>query len=235
MKLVLWDIDGTLVHTAGHGRDAFGEAFLAVSGREADLAAVDMAGRTDHMIAMAVLEGGGVAGGERHMERMFEELARALEARRDRIAAEGHAMPGVREALEAISELPGVTQSLLTGNIEVNAAVKLSAFGLDRLVDLEIGGYGSDPHRTRSDLVAVARGKVERLRGAHVRAADVVLIGDTPLDVEAARAAGARAVAVASGPYGVAELRATEPDAVLDGLRDLPTALRAIFEDRRAA
>ncbi|MDQ3433330.1 MAG: HAD family hydrolase, partial [Actinomycetota bacterium] len=85
MRLVLWDIDGTLVHTAGHGRDAFAEAFLAVFDREASIDELNMAGRTDHMIAMAVLEGGGVSDGETHMERMFEELAGALEARRERI------------------------------------------------------------------------------------------------------------------------------------------------------
>ena len=228
MKLVLWDIDGTLVHTAGHGRDAFGEAFTAVFGREADLEAVEMAGRTDHMIAMAVLEGGGVTDGASHLDRMFEELARALEARRERIASEGHPMPGARDALEAVAERPGVTQSLLTGNIEVNAALKLAAFGLDRLVDLEIGGYGSDPHRTRSDLVAMAREKAARLRNVRAEAAETVLIGDTPLDVEAAKAAGARAVAVASGPYSFMELRSTAADAVLEDLCYLPALVSAL-------
>jgi len=162
-----------------------------------------MAGRTDHMIAMAVLKGGGVSEGGTHMARMFEELASALEARRERIAEEGHAMPGVREALEAVARLPATTQSLLTGNIEANAALKLAAFGLDRLVDLEIGGYGSDPHGARSDLVRIAREKAARLRGVHVEAHETVLIGDTPLDVKAAHEAGARAVAVATGPYTV--------------------------------
>lgn len=221
VKLVLWDIDGTLVHTAGHGRDAFAEAFAAVFGREADIDEVDMAGRTDHMIAMAVLEGGGVSDGETHMERMFEELARALEARRERIAAEGHAMPGVREALGALAGREGVTQSLLTGNIEANAALKLAAFGLDSLVDLEIGGYGSDPHEARSDLVAVAREKAVRLRDVHVEAGETVLIGDTPLDVRAAHEAGARAVAVATGPYTAAELREAGADGVLEDVTSM--------------
>ncbi len=228
---MLWDIDGTLVHTAGHGRDAFAEAFSAVFDREASIDELNMAGRTDHMIAMAVLEGGGVSDGETHMERMFEELAGALEARRERIAEEGHAMPGVREALEAVARLPATTQSLLTGNIEANAALKLAAFGLDRLVDLEIGGYGSDPHGARSDLVRVAREKAARLRGVHVEAHETVLIGDTPLDVGAAREAGARAVAVASGPYSAAELRETGADAVLEDVSDL-SALMAALEWR---
>lgn len=226
LKLVLWDIDGTLVDTAGHGRHAFGEAFAAVFGRDADLDAVRMAGRTDHAITMALLEGSAIEG-DGHLERVLEELALALEARRERIAAEGRAMPGAHDALEALAARPGVVQSLLTGNIEPNASVKLAAFGLESLLDLEIGGYGSD-HGVRSELVRVAREKAAALRGVHVEARDTVLIGDTPLDVEAARTAGARAVAVTSGPYGVAELERAGADAVLADLRDTNALLAAL-------
>ena len=87
-------------------------------------------------------------------------------------------------------------QSLLTGNIEANAALKVSAFGLERWLDFEVGAYGSDPHEERSDLVAVAR---ERAAAKYGEPTGAVLVGDTPLDVRAAREAGARAVAVATG------------------------------------
>ena len=232
MRLVLWDIDGTLVDSAGHARDAFGEAFSAVFGREADLDGVQMAGRTDHAITMALIEGSGIRGADGYLERMLEELAVALEARRERIAAEGSAKPGARAALEALAKRPDLRQSLLTGNIEPNAALKLAAFGLEELVDLEIGGYGSDPHSSRSDLVAVAREKAQRLRGAQVEPADTVLVGDTPLDVEAAHTAGARAVAVASGPYGVDGLEQSGADVVLPDLRDTDALVAAIEHDR---
>ncbi len=228
MRLVLWDIDGTLVRTGPHGREAFGTAFAAVFGRQVDVSDLPMAGRTDHAIAMALLEEQGIDYRESHLARVFAELTVALEARREAITADGCALPGARAALEAVGRRKDVTQSLLTGNLEVNAALKLSAFGLERLVDLEIGGYGSDPHATRADLVAAAREKAARLRDVHVEASDTVLIGDTPLDVEAAHRAGARAVAVATGPHSVEELKETGADAVLTDLRDPEAVLTAV-------
>ena len=228
VRLVLWDIDGTLVRTGPHGREAFGTAFTAVFGREVDVSDLPMAGRTDHAITMALLEEQGIDDRESHLDRVFAELTAALEARREAIAAEGRALPGARAALEVLGRRDDVTQSLLTGNLEVNAALKLSAFGLAELVDLEIGGYGSDPHTTRSDLVGAARGKAARLRGLHVEASDTVLIGDTPLDVEAAHTAGARAVAVATGPYSVDELQETGAHAVLEDLSDLSALMAAL-------
>lgn len=219
MLLVLWDIDGTLVDAAGHGRMAFDEAFEAVLGRPPS-GRVEMAGRTDHQIAMAMLEGSA-----EHLPRMLEELAAALDARRELIRREGRPFPGAPEALRALAARDGVVQSLLTGNLEVNAALKLAAFGLERHLDLEVGGYGSDPHEARADLMAVAR---ERAAAKYGEPTDVALVGDTPLDVEAAHAAGARAVAVASGPYRVEELRAAGADAVLPDLRDTVAVVAAV-------
>jgi phosphoglycolate phosphatase-like HAD superfamily hydrolase len=228
VRLVLWDVDGTLVHTAGYGRDAFGEAFAVIFGRQADLTSVSMGGRTDHDIAIEVLATAGVDDGDTHVPRMLDELAVALEAVRERIAEEGHPTPGARETLEALAHQSGITQSLLTGNIETNAALKLGAFGLARFVDLEIGGYGSDPHTTRSDLVGVAREKAQRLRGMRVDAADTILIGDTPLDVEAAHGAGARAIGVGAASFTRQQLLGAGAEAAFDDLRDTRGLLEAL-------
>ena len=156
---------------------------------------------------------------------MLEELAaRSLRARRP-IAAEGHAYPGVPETLAALHGRDGVMQSLLTGNIEPNAAVKVGAFGLDRWLDFEAGAYGSDPHERRSDLVAVARERARReLRRADRRGAG----GRHAARRAAAREAGARAVAVATGFADPDALRASEPDALLQDLSDTAAAIRAI-------
>jgi phosphoglycolate phosphatase len=217
--LVLWDIDGTLVDSAGHGRYAFDDAFEAVTGRPFD-ARVEMAGRTDHQIAMEMLDG-------RHddLPKLLEELAAALDRRKELIRSEGRAYPGTPELLEALAATDGVAQSLLTGNLEVNAALKVGAVGLDRWLDFELGAYGSDPHETRSDLVAVARERAEAKLGQPV---EPVLVGDTPLDVRAAHDAGVRAVAVATGFSSYEELEGAGPEALLRDLSDTEAAFAAI-------
>lgn len=227
MKLVLWDIDGTLVDTAGQGRAAFTHAFEAILGEPPWLDDVPMAGRTDHAISLDLLTRHGVPEPEKLLPRMFEELAVALLQRRELMAAHGRAHPGVREALTEVANLPGALQSLLTGNIQPNARTKLAAFGLDPLLDLEIGGYGSE-HGTRSELVGVAHRKTLAKHGVQIPADDTVLVGDTPLDVDAARAAGASVVAVATGPYTAEELEQSGPDTVLDDLSDVNAVLTAL-------
>jgi phosphoglycolate phosphatase-like HAD superfamily hydrolase len=227
VQLVLWDVDGTLVHTAGHGREAFSDAFQALFRRPPARDELPMAGRTDYAIALDLLRRNEVEDAESWLPRMFEQLHSALSRRRALITRQGHPQPGVREALEAVGEAPGFIQTLMTGNIEPNAQLKLAAFELDGLVDLEIGGYGSE-RGSRSALVEIAREKARTRRGVEVPAAQSVVLGDTPLDVEAAREAGARAVAVATGPYGVDELERAEPDAVLPDLRDTAALLGAL-------
>lgn len=227
MRLVLWDIDGTLVDTAGHGANAFSDAFEVLFGRAPE-GLVAMAGRTDHEIALAILEQNRIDDGETHLPGMWRELEAALIRKMDAIRAEGRALPGAARALEAIAGRADVLQSLLTGNIEANAATKLGAFDLDRWLDLEIGGYGSDGG-VRSELVAVALGRAEAKHGVELSARDAVLVGDTPLDVAAARAAGARAVAVASGHSSKDELSAAGPDAVLGDLGDTDAVLAAVL------
>jgi phosphoglycolate phosphatase-like HAD superfamily hydrolase len=216
--LVLWDIDGTLVHTAGHGRFAFEDAFRTVVGREP--VTVDYAGRTDHQIALTMLDGD-----RDHLPRVLEELADALEARKEAVRRDGHAYPGVTEVLEALHGRDDVVQSLLTGNIESNAALKVSAFGLDRWLDFEVGAYGSDPHERRSDLVAVAR---ERAAAKYGETTGAVLVGDTPLDVQAAHEAGARAVAVMTGLGDREALVESGPEALLEDYGDIAAAVAAI-------
>jgi phosphoglycolate phosphatase-like HAD superfamily hydrolase len=218
MLLVLWDVDGTLVRTAGHGRFAFEEAFRAVVGREPE--PVDYAGRTDRQIVQTML--GGRPG---DLPGILEELASALELRKEAMAAEGYVYPGVPEVLEALHRRDDVINSLLTGNIQANAVVKVSAFGLERWLDFDVGAYGSDPHEERSDLVAVAR---ERAGTKYGEPTGAVLVGDTPLDVRAAQEAGARAVAVATGFADPEALRASGPDAYLDDLSDTAAAVAAI-------
>jgi phosphoglycolate phosphatase-like HAD superfamily hydrolase len=227
MRLVLWDIDGTLVDSVRLGLFAFEDAFEHVTGRPPP-ETVPFAGRTDYEIAHDLLQRSGIEPHDDLLEQFGIELERAMVRRAGELRARGRAYPGARDCLERLGREPGVVQSLLTGNIAANAQVKLGAFGLDTLVDLDIGAYGSD-HRRRGRLVGIALEKCERKHGAKLSPADVVVVGDTPLDVAAAREGGARAVAVATGPFGASELAAAGADAVLADLRHTEAVVEAVL------
>ncbi|MEA2375164.1 MAG: phosphoglycolate phosphatase, partial [Thermoleophilaceae bacterium] len=192
---------------------------------------VPFAGRTDLEIAHDLLEVAQKEAGEELLDRFEEELVAAMAARSEELGRRGRALPGAAEALERLAAEPGVIQSLLTGNVERNALVKLAAFGLARHIDFASGAYGSD-HRRRGELVAIARGRAEERHGTTV--ADVVLIGDTPLDVAAAHEGGARAVAVATGPYDPSALSAAGADAVLTDLTDTEAVVREVLGRARS-
>ncbi len=127
-----------------------------------------------------------------------------------------------------------MVQSLLTGNIRPLAEVKLGALGLTRHLDLEVGAYG-DLHEVRSELVGPARRRAAAAYGADFGGRATVLVGDTPLDVEAAVVAGARAVGVATGGFGVAELASAGADAVLPDLTDTSRVVAAVLARRGGA
>ena len=232
MKLVLWDIDGTLVAAGGMGLEAFEVAFERITGRPLEHH-VPFAGRTDLEIALDLMSVHGVEGGEALVHRFEHELGSALAERRDLMVERGHAMPGAAAAIERLAAEDGILQSLLTGNVAANAVNKLEPFGLHHHLDFEIGAYGSD-HRMRPELVAIARGKAEQKHGVEIPFDSIVLIGDTPLDVAAARHAGAHALGVATGPYDERELLESGADAVFADLSDTDAVVAAVlgrFED----
>jgi phosphoglycolate phosphatase len=230
-RLILWNIDLTLVDVGQVTRDACADAFRAVTGRP--LVRLPLtAGRTDsevffEALAMNASELDGGDNTQVLLAAYNEALASAFAARRDQITAKGRLLAGAREALTAVAQLPGVTQTVLTGTIEPNALVKLRAFGLDGLFDLTIGGYGSEPY-PKGTLLNVARLRAGEARGVTFGEEATVYIGDSPRDVEAARIGGARSVAVASGRSTSAELTASGADAVLADLADTPLVVRTI-------
>ena len=227
MRLVLWDIDGTLVDSAKLGRDAFFEAFENVVGHQ-PTAMVPFAGRTDLEIAHDLFASEGVDGADDLLDHFEEELVAAMAKRVDDLKRQGRALPGTAQALARLDAEPDVIQSLLTGNVERNAMLKLQPFGLARWIEFGCGGYGSD-HRMRGELVAIARRRAERAHQTSIEPNDVVLIGDTPLDVKAAREGGARAIAVATGPYEESQLEAAGADVTLPDLSDTDRVVEAIL------
>jgi len=134
-------------------------------------------------------------------------------------------LPGIATLLPALAARPEALIGLLTGNVERGATAKLRPTGL--LPFFRVGAYGSDdPDRRR--LPSIARGRIRTLTGHDVDFADLTIIGDTPLDVDCARACGARAVAVATGQHSIAELAACDPDDVFPSFADVDAAVRAL-------
>jgi phosphoglycolate phosphatase-like HAD superfamily hydrolase len=226
--LVLWDIDGTLLNAAGFGWELLETAFLQLHGRPI-VEAVPLAGRTDRAIATDLLARHGIEG-EARVNAFTATVAGLAESARAVVADEiarrgGGPLPGAAEAIAALAQLPGVVQSVLSGNLAILGAVKLGGFRQFDPLDLSLAAFG-DHHRIRADLVDVARRKFAQHYGSEPE--DTVLIGDTPLDVEAAQASGARIVAVATGRYGVSELEAVGAPIVLPDLRNVDALLAAL-------
>ncbi|GII22439.1 HAD family hydrolase [Planosporangium mesophilum] len=225
--LVLWDVDHTLVDAGGVGVRAFQAAFRQVFGRDDEATNLPpMAGRTDRAIAIDLLRANGIAEPDRHLEefRTAAELA-LLELEGD-LRAHGRALPGAAAALTALSRTAAV-QTLLTGNIRAFAETKMRVYDLARHLDLDIGAYGW-AHAVRARLVDLARTAARDRHDREFAGRATVLVGDTPLDVEAALASGAGVVGVATGRYGLDDLRTAGAHTVLPDLTDTGAVLAAI-------
>lgn len=230
-RLVLWNIDLTLVDVGQVTRDACAESFRRVTGRPL-VRLPQTAGRTDSemffdALALNSAEPVSPDDTQRLLADYTEALAAAFSQRAGLLTQKGRMLPGAKEALAAVARLPGVVQTVLTGTIKPNAILKLRAFGLDELVDFTIGGYGSEVY-PKGTLLQVARSRAAQAHGVTFSEAGCVYIGDSPRDVEAARIGGARSIAVASGRAAPPELVAAGADAVLDGLADTGAVVRAI-------
>jgi phosphoglycolate phosphatase-like HAD superfamily hydrolase len=229
MKLVLFDVDGTILSASGAGRRALQRALRDVYGTAGPIAQYDFRGGTDPQIIRDLLGAAGldlvaIEAGE---PRLFARYLDHLEAEVG--AGEGVSLyPGVEDLIEALSGHAGCLVGLLTGNIERGARIKLRSTGL--WPRFRVGAYGSD-HSDRRRLPAVAASRAAVLVGRPFGGADTVIIGDTPRDIECARAFEAAVVAVATGTHSVPELRAHQPDHVFPDLADTARVMAAIFRD----
>ena len=235
--LVLWDVDYTLVDSDGVGRMLYEIAFREMFGREMPQPGL-MSGRTDRAIALEVLTLAGLPEPQQLIDAFQAvQAARAAELA-EAVREHGIVLPGAGAAIAALASLhePGrqVVQSLLTGNIRPLAEVKLSPLGLLDHLDLDAGAYG-DVHEVRAELVHAARHNASRIYGHSFAGEATVLVGDTPRDIEAALATGARAVGVATGSFTAAQLTAAGAHAALSDLTDTRKVLTAILGDPVAA
>jgi phosphoglycolate phosphatase len=219
-RLILWDIDGTLIRAGSVAREAFDRAVARVLGREVGDHGVQMSGLTDPVIAARILDFAEAdpALVPQVVDHLEAELATAEAALRHG----GRVLPGVVDVLARLAEAPGVVQSVLTGNTAANAEVKLRAFGLDRWIDVTVGAFGSD-HALRNKLVPIALGR------AGFAPQDAWVVGDTPHDLACARAGGVRCVLVGTGRIPLAELADLGAEAVLADLADVDSVVRLLL------
>jgi phosphoglycolate phosphatase len=227
---ILWDIDGTLLKASGAGVRAFVQALGTVTGLEFPTGDLDMGGRTDPEIARRILHFAQAEGDHDDLaEKLLIEVAAIYLANELEFAQRTQALPGVIEALIAFNGL-GMVQTVVTGNIESIARMKMAAARVDEHLRLDVGGYGSD-HHIRSELVHTASRRIAQALG-RIEPDRIWVVGDTPRDLECARAAGVRCLLVATGTNEFDKLAALGADAVFADLSDLDRLLAVIADDR---
>jgi phosphoglycolate phosphatase-like HAD superfamily hydrolase len=231
MRILLWDIDGTLIRSARPGGYKVYtipvlEEVFGTSGRLADL---HVSGMTDLQIVFEALNDAGISQ-EEILARAKVLVSRLTEEAR-RVTGNGEKffelLPGVRETLEALDAHPRYLSALVTGNIKPMAQLKMELVGLDHFFTLP-GAFGDESHNRR-DLPARAAERIRKHLRMDLAPEQFIVIGDTPNDIDCARHFGARAVAVGTGRfYSREEILACEPDAVLDDLSDVRVVIETL-------
>jgi len=224
IRLALFDIDGTLILSGGAGEKAFGQVFAEVFGVPDANRGVRFAGRTDTAIVGEVLERHGIPASPANFARFFAEYPPRLQAMLHQL--QGGPLPGVRELVDGLARLPGgPLLGLLTGNIRRGAELKLGHYQLWE--PFRLGAF-ADGRTLRNDVAAFALEEGRRMLGSDLHPDEILVIGDTPADIECGRHIGAQVLAVATGQFPPADLEAHRPDVVLRTLAETsPAAVQA--------
>ncbi len=216
IKAVLFDIDGTLIDTGGAGARSWSWAFDRLHGVPADIAKSSSAGMSDPDVAMRTFEASmGRPPSDHELARIFAWYVYRLQE--EVAVSDGYrVLAGVVETLGRLMDL-GVVLGIVSGGLEGSARIKLERGHLNRY--FPVGGFGTDS-RDRHEITRVAIARVSMMHGRDIEPGEVIVVGDTPLDVDAAKAVGAISVAVASGSSPVDELRRAGADHVLASLEE---------------
>ncbi|HEX2202285.1 MAG TPA: HAD family hydrolase [Longimicrobium sp.] len=228
-RLVLFDIDGTLLRAGGSGKRAIHAALLEVFGTTGPSDGYSFAGRTDPEIVTYLMRAAGIADAEIEagLPRLWGLYTRYLE--REIAGERVVALPGVPALLERIEEAGGhVVLGMLTGNVRDGARLKVDAAGLG-FERFRVGAFGSD-HAARPELPAVAVRRARELLGVGFAGKEIVVIGDTPKDVACGEALGVRTIGTATGDYDVGALASCGADYAFPDLADTDAVWRAIAE-----
>lgn len=229
MKLVLFDIDGTLLSSEGMGRASMQRALDEVFGSPGN-PGYRYDGKTDRQIVREVmrLEGHSDDHIDSRMETLMELYVEGLRAGAESGKFNVKPLAGVPEILDALEVRDDVVLGLLTGNIAPGARIKLTAAGIDPN-RFRVNAFGSD-HENRPELPGIAQRRASEVLGLSIAGDRLVVIGDTPADIECGRSLGARSIGVASGHYTVEQLMAHNPYAALPSLADTQQVLEAIMD-----
>jgi phosphoglycolate phosphatase-like HAD superfamily hydrolase len=225
-RLVLFDIDGTLMQSGGAGGRALARALREVFGIADPLSGVRLAGQTDPQIVLDAVARAGIPVPEdgRDLDRVQELYLGYLSVEMP-ASAGARLLPGVLDLLEALARTDSVRLGLVTGNIERGARIKLARFDLNRF--FPVGAYGSDS-RVRRDLVGIALHRARSHFALDLAIDRTVVVGDTDRDIDCGRHAGARTVAVATGGIPATALHGAGADVVLDDFGNTAAAVAAI-------
>lgn len=231
MRILLWDIDGTLMRSTRNGsyKDYTIPVLEEIFGTSGRLSDMHVSGMTDLQIIFEALAGTDVS--QEQIVAQVEVLSRRLPEEARRVAGNGveffQLLPGVRETLQALDEHPRYQSALLTGNIKPMAELKMELMGLEQFFTLP-GAFGEESH-IRRELPSLAAERIRHQLQIDLPAEHFIVIGDTPNDIDCARHFGARAVAVGTGRfYSREEILACEPDAVLPDLSDTNLVLSTL-------
>lgn len=223
-RLVLFDIDGTLITSGGAGEAALIDAMRSVFGVDEDFRDITLAGATDALIARALLGKHGLDPSPENCARLLDRYLEHLAERMPR--HQGFLLPGILELLEALRLRNDVVLALLTGNVARGAEIKLTHFGVWHYFPF---GAFADDHHDRNELGKFARARARESHGHDFPPHHVFVLGDTPKDVACGKAIGARTVAIATGQYTADELAAHGPDFLFADLSDTRAVLSALL------
>ena len=231
MRILLWDIDGTLMHSVRTG--AYKEYTIPVLeevfGTAGRLGDMRVSGMTDLQIIFEALKESEVS--QEQIVAQIDRLSRRITEEARRITSNGvgffKLLPGVRETLQALHDHPRYQSALLTGNIKPMAELKMELMGLDQFFTLP-GAFGEESH-IRRDLPALAADRIRARLQLDLPPEHFIVIGDTPNDIDCAHHFGARAVALGTGRfYSDEDILACEPDAILPDLSDVDLVLNTL-------
>jgi phosphoglycolate phosphatase len=209
-RLLLFDIDGTLIHSGGAGVHALKSAFKERFGIDDDLRGIEIAGMTDSGIVVSILKKHKIPATNENVSAFLDSYVHFLSLELPR--RKGKLLPGVLDLLEKLKSRPHLVLALLTGNVSRGAQLKLDHYGL---------GAFADDDQDRNRLGSFARARAKEKHGREFSASQIDVIGDTPRDIACGNAIGARTIAVATGTWSREELAKYQPDFLIDDLADV--------------